>query len=86
MFKPDTEFIPLQAADMLAWLFRNAFNGRRTEWEWIATELMPVIPMSEHSSLYTLDRLENVRKLAGEMHLTYEERIELRRIWQLLRK
>lgn len=83
MFRPDTEFLPLQAADMLAWLFRNAFNGRRTEWEWIAEELMPVIPMSEWSSLYDKDRLHNVRRLGAEIKFSPEELTELRRIWEL---
>jgi hypothetical protein len=88
MFRPDQEFLPLQAADMLAWLFRNATNGLRTEWEWIATELMPSIPMSEHSSFYTDERLENVRRLSDEfaMNLTVEDILELRRLLELTTK
>ena len=86
MFKSDLDFLPLQAADMLAWLFRNACNGKRTEWEWIANELMAVIPMSHWSSLYTADRLENVRKLGGEVQFTSEELVAMRKIWQFLTK
>jgi len=88
MFRPDHDFLPLQAADMLAWLLRNATNGRRTEWEWIATELMPSIPMSEHSSFYTHERLENVRRLADEveMNLTVEDIVELRRLYELTKR
>jgi len=86
MFKDDKQFLPLQAADMLAWLFRNAFNGRRTQWEWIATELMPVIPMSEYSTIYTRERLENVRKLTGEVKYSRKEIEELRESLQWLKQ
>ena len=83
MFRSDTHFLPIQAADMLAWLFRNAFNGKRTEWEWIAEELMPVIPMSRWSTFCTLDRLMNVRRLSAEVRFSPEELAELRRIYDL---
>lgn len=85
MFRSDIKFLPLQAADMLAWLFRNAFNGRRTEWEWIATELAPVIPMSQWSTIYTRQRMNNVRKLSLEMQFTPDEVDELRRIFMVLK-
>jgi hypothetical protein len=86
MFKSDLDFLPLQAADMIAWLFRKAWNGQRTEWQWIASELTPVIPMSPWSSIYTTDRLENVRKLGGEVQFSSEEILEMRKVWKLLRK
>jgi hypothetical protein len=86
MFKSDMDFLPIQAADMLAWLFRNASNGKRTVWEWVAAELMPVIPMSEYSSIYTADRLQNVNRLSQEISFAPEELAEMRRVWQLLKK
>jgi hypothetical protein len=39
MFRNDSKFPPLQAADVIAWLFRNAFSGKRNQFEWIAEEL-----------------------------------------------
>jgi hypothetical protein len=86
MFRSDLESLPLQAADLIAWLLRNAWNGRRTEWEWIANELMPVIPMSEWSTIYTPDRLQNVRNLEARVQFTHEERAEIRRVSQLLKR
>jgi hypothetical protein len=85
-FKSDLMSLPIQASDLLAWLFRRAWNGKRTEWEWIANELMPVIPMSQWSSIYTADRLENVRKLGSEAQFTPEELLAMKKIWQRLTK
>jgi hypothetical protein len=86
MFKDDRQFLPLQAADMLAWLFRNAFNGRRTEWEWIANELMPVIPMSEYSTIYTDERLRNVQRLTAEVKYSPEEIEEVKEALQWVKR
>lgn len=85
LFRDDVEFLPLQAADLLAWLFRKAFNGLQTEWEWIAGELMPAIPMSRYSTLYTRDRLENVHRMTADVVLTPEETEELGRLGTWLR-
>ncbi len=67
-FADDKEVVPLQAADMLAWLFRRAWNGERSELEWIATELQPAIPMSTHVQILDRPRLENMSKLADEAY------------------
>jgi hypothetical protein len=81
MFRDDHKFLPLQAADMLAWLFRKALNGERCEWEWIATELMPYIPMAEHSSIFTAERMEGIAKLSKEIKVDPAKIEEWRRIW-----
>ena len=67
IFKSDLEFVPLQAADVLAWLFRNAYSGNRNEFEWIAEELIPVMPMSHYATLYDAERMKNVLRLTDEM-------------------
>lgn len=67
IFKPDEEFVPLQASDVIAWLFRTSLSGIRTEFEWIAAELSPVIPMSKYATFYAGDRIEQVRTLSYEM-------------------
>lgn len=67
LFRDDKVFVPLQAADVLAWLFRTAFSGERTEFEWIAEELSPLIPMSKYSTFYTGKRIEDVRSLSFEL-------------------
>lgn len=67
IFKSDLEFVPLQAADVLAWLFRNAYSGIRNEFEWIAEELSAVIPMSYYATLYDAERMKNVIQLTEEI-------------------
>ena len=69
LFKDDQAFVPLQAADMLAWLFRTAFSGQRTRFEWIATELMPSIPMSEYVSVFTEERIKHQIALSHDLEL-----------------
>jgi hypothetical protein len=59
-FEDDKEFRPLQAADVLAWLFRMAYSGHRTEFEWIAEELGPHIPLSEYSAVFDRDRMNGI--------------------------
>lgn len=67
MFKSDEEYLPLQAADVIAWLFRTAFSGERHEFEWIAEELRPVIPMSSYSSVFDAKRMERIHEMSLEM-------------------
>ena len=78
IFKDDKELVPLQAADVLAWLFRNALSGNRNEFEWMAEELSPVIPMSQYATVYDAERMENVHRLTDEM----ARRISPRRAWE----
>jgi hypothetical protein len=60
IFKSDDEFLPLQAADMLAWLFRRAWTEAANpdpEFGWIATELQKTIPMSAHAQVVPKERM-----------------------------
>jgi hypothetical protein len=67
IFKDDFEFVPLQGADVLAWLFRNAYSGNINEFSWIAEELATLIPLSQYSTLYDAERMKNVLRLSDEM-------------------
>jgi hypothetical protein len=69
---------PLQAADVLAWLSRMAFSGERNEFDWIVTELQPLIPFSEYSALFTSERMQRIHGMSLEMNFPPE----LIRQWQ----
>jgi hypothetical protein len=45
VFRSDSEFMPLQGADMLAWLFRNALDNQEDgeRWRWLFCELTNVV-------------------------------------------
>jgi hypothetical protein len=60
MFRDDKIFVPLQAADVLAWITRMAFSGVRNEFEWIAEELSALIPISGYSSVFDAQRMKGV--------------------------
>jgi hypothetical protein len=64
MFRDDQDFRPLQAADVIAWLFRMSASGRRNEFEWIADRLAPVIPMSGYSGHFDEERLDIIAAMA----------------------
>ena len=66
IFKDDQEFRPLQAADVIAWLFRTAASGQRTQFEWIADRLEPVIPMSVYSGHFDGKRLDKIAAMSRE--------------------
>jgi hypothetical protein len=83
MFRDDRKFVPLQAADILAWLIRTAFSDRLpgpesafrpkdTGFGWIAAELSPVIPMSDYSSDFGHERMARVNELSKEFHFAPE--------------
>jgi hypothetical protein len=60
IFKDDKEFLPLQASDVIAWLFRMACSGQRNRFEWIADELSPAIPMSKYSNTFESERMGRI--------------------------
>jgi len=72
-FADDKKVMPLQAADMLAWLFRRAWNGERSELEWIAEELQKTIPMSSHSQIVDEERLKRIRDESDAKRFTRDE-------------
>jgi hypothetical protein len=60
MFRSDDEFLPLQAADLFAWLLRNGFdNPKNRPFPWILDELS-LIQETEYSQFYDKERMEAV--------------------------
>lgn len=60
MFKADDEFLPLQAADLLAWFLRRALSKPvgNLEFDWITHKLITTTPMSRHCQWVPKERLE----------------------------
>lgn len=82
IFKTDDDFRPLQAADMLAWLFRRAWSepsNRDFEFGWIATELQKTIPMSAHAQVVPKERMALWVSLSKDPHFSEEAVRVLRR-------
>lgn len=67
VFRDDLEFVPLQVADMLAWLYRKEWSGEPNKLAWLLTEFTS-LTMSPFNQIYTEDKLRRVseRSLAGE--------------------
>src|SRR5207249_2482907 len=63
LFRDDVENMPLQAADMLAWLSRRESSGADHSFGWIPSKL-PNITFSQYSQTVTKERMEKVTKLA----------------------
>lgn len=64
IFRSDDEFLPLQAADLFAWCFRDGSNeppGHRFDW---LLEEMRSIKQSEYCGVNDRDRILGVDKLA----------------------
>jgi hypothetical protein len=84
MFRDDRQFVPLQAADILAWLLRTTFRDRipglETAWryptptgfEWLAEELLPSIPPSQYSTIWGHERIARIQELSIEMRNSQE--------------
>lgn len=64
IFKNDHEFLPLQAADLFAWLIRRAWNDNQPqEFSWIITEI-PNIRPSEHVQIVDRDRMKRMVEMS----------------------
>jgi Protein of unknown function (DUF3800) len=57
IFRSDDEFLPLQAADLLAWLIRRSTAGLSTPFDWVVAEFSKV-PMSPHQQFLDRERME----------------------------
>jgi hypothetical protein len=67
MFKTDDEFLPLQAADMFAWCYRNATDKQDLEsYAWLLKE-MPNVSPTDYSQYYDLERMQSVMDDAQRM-------------------
>lgn len=79
MFRNDKKFVPLQAADVLAWFLRMTFRDRapgiETVWrspdpngfEWLAEKLLASLPKSAYSTIWGHERIANIVELSKEM-------------------
>jgi hypothetical protein len=60
MFRSDDEFLPIQAADLFAWLLRHGFDHPQDRpFPWLLEELTN-ISETEHSQFYDRERMEAV--------------------------
>jgi len=79
MFRNDKTFVPLQAADILAWFermtFRDRLPGIETVWrfpdptgfEWLAEKLLASLPKSAYSTIWGHERIAGMNELSKEM-------------------
>jgi hypothetical protein len=78
LFRDDRKFAPLQAADMLAWMMRNAFKDRlpglesvwrpaHSGFEWLAAQFLPLIRPSKYSTIWGDKRIARIQELSQEM-------------------
>jgi hypothetical protein len=58
-FRSDIEVLPLQAADLTAWLHRRENNEGVGEFKWMEKALFGLAP-SEYSNRFTLDRMKAI--------------------------
>jgi hypothetical protein len=64
VFASDDVRLPLQAADLFAWCFRNATTeGGATPFEWVLEELRNV-KLNQYSAFYDLNRMQSITKLS----------------------
>lgn len=67
LFKDDERFLPLQAADMLAWLARSQNSGTgRQELDWVLGVLPMHVTLSPHFQNFGRDRLLDIVARADE--------------------
>jgi len=79
LFRTDDEFLPLQAADLFAWLLRNGFdNPENRPFPWIVKELSNVAE-TEYSQSCDKERMEAVMheslRIQGEGPEKYQDLI-----------
>ena len=58
MFKTDEKFMPLQAADIFAWLCRRNVSGEQNPFSWVQEWIKPEIRFSSFSGVMTREQLE----------------------------
>lgn len=81
-FKNDCEFLPLQASDMIAWLFRRAMDSDRNPFQWITGHLKK-IEMSPERSFLDASRMQEIvassykLKVAPEVIEAYRKKYDL---------
>jgi hypothetical protein len=61
MFRTDEQFLPIQAADLMAWCIRDATDRlmQPSSFEWLLAE-MPNLQGTDYSQYYDRERMESV--------------------------
>jgi hypothetical protein len=81
VFRPDDEFMPLQACDMFAWCIRNGTEKPEDEsLNWLIPELQNVV-VSDYSQFYDEARMRAVLKQSDEI---FEDKELLRDLYSSL--
>jgi len=85
MFKDDRDFLPLQAADILAWFLRTSFRDRvpgletvwrrpaRTGFEWLSAELLRDLPHSKYSTIWGHERIADIQRLSRRIAAIFND-------------
>jgi hypothetical protein len=67
LFRDDKEFLPLQAADVIAWHFRMLKEGQSSQFEWVANSLAGIIPVSRFSKHFDGESLQRILEAKREI-------------------
>jgi hypothetical protein len=71
-FKDDHEYVPLQAADLFAWLIRRAYNDHQAQkFSWVVDEI-PNIRPSEHVQIVDRARMQRMVERSYEQTFSPE--------------
>ncbi len=71
VFRSDDDFLPIQAADLFAWIVRKKHdNTEYVKFDWLFNEELMHVELSEYAQYYDRPRMESVvnesRKLLRE--------------------
>jgi hypothetical protein len=81
-FRDDEEFLPLQASDMLAWLWRRGTEYGPNSFDWLASEFKAV-EMSPHSTVFSAKKMMDIVGRSFDLRLTPEEIAEYKKRYNL---
>lgn len=71
IFRDDDEFVPLQCADLLAWLVRRELSGQVHSFDWIPNA-MHGLTWSGHRQIFDAARLRGIRELSIKQSISDE--------------
>jgi hypothetical protein len=82
LFRSDDEFLPIQAADLFAWILRHGFDKPDDRpFPWMLGELTNIVE-TEHSQIYDRERMESVQRESAEQ--AHNVTPELRRMFRTI--
>ncbi len=84
LFRSDDDFLPIQAADLFAWLLRHGFdNPADRPFPWVLDELTNITE-TEYSQIYDKERMESV--IAESIRQFNNQTEDMKRLVPLFRK